>query len=74
MTILHSPITSSADSVANFHVFVFFSSNGMQCGIPLKEDKGLAELPPLLEKPLSATMLKDVLSKKVGDRLYLLDR
>ena len=38
-TISNAPITSSTASVSNFHVFLFFSSKGMYCGMGRKNPR-----------------------------------
>ena len=45
LAIFKAPITSSAASLTNLHVLMFFSSNGMYCGIPLNGNEETTELP-----------------------------
>ena len=59
LAIFKAPITFSAASVANFYVFVFFSSKGMHCSIPLNGTEEPTELTLPLEQPLSATILEN---------------
>ena len=59
LAIFNAPITSSAASVANFPVLVFFSSKGMHCSIPRMEMKNPRSCHCLSKNYFPLPLLKD---------------